>query len=60
MRLEEIATGASLDGVEPSSVVTVIAAIPIPPSSLQLVCRVPEGALRERLLSRADLFGGKK
>ena len=54
MKLEEIATGASLEGVEPSSVVTVVAAILIPPSSLQLVYRQPDGALRERLISRAE------
>ncbi len=54
MKLEEISTGASLEGVEPTSVVTVVAAIALPPDSLQLVYRLPDGALRERLLSRAD------
>ncbi len=54
MKLEEISTGASLDGVEPTSVVSVVAAILIPPDALQLVYRLPDGALRERLLSRAD------
>ena len=54
MKLEDITGGASLEGVEPASVVTVVAAIAIPPSSLQLVYRLPDGALRERLLSRAD------
>lgn len=54
LKLEEITSGASLEGVEPSSVVTVVAAIQIPPSSLQLVYRLPDGGLRERLLTRAD------
>jgi superfamily II DNA or RNA helicase len=54
LNLEDIKAGASLDGVEPSSVVTVVAAIAIPPDSLQLVYRLPDGSLRERLLSRAD------
>jgi superfamily II DNA or RNA helicase len=54
MKLEEISSGASLEGVEPSSVVTVVAAVALPPDSLQLVYRLPDGALRERLLSRAD------
>ena len=54
MKLEEITNGASLEGVEPQAVVTVVAAIAIPPSSLQLVYRLPDGTLRERLLSRAD------
>jgi hypothetical protein len=34
LKLEEITTGASLEGVEPSSVVTAVAAIVIPPNSL--------------------------
>jgi superfamily II DNA or RNA helicase len=54
VRLEDVKAGASIDGVEPSSVVTVVAAISIPPNSLQLVYRLPDGALRERLLSRDD------
>jgi superfamily II DNA or RNA helicase len=54
LKLEEITNGASLEGVEPSIVVTVVAAIAIPPDSLQLIYRLPDGALRERLLSRAD------
>jgi hypothetical protein len=54
LKLEGIKNGASLEGVEPSTVVTVVAAIAIPPDSLQLVYRLPDGALRERLLSRAD------
>jgi putative DNA methylase len=36
VRLEDVTAGASLQGVEPSSVVTVVAAIAIPPSSLLL------------------------
>ena len=54
MKLEEITNGASLEGVEPSIVVTVVAAFTIPPDSLQLIYRLPDGALRERLLSRAN------
>lgn len=54
LKLEEIKSGMSLEGVEPSSVVTVVAAIAIPPASLQLVYRLPSGELRERLLTRPD------
>jgi hypothetical protein len=54
LKLEEVTSGASLEGVEPATVVTVVAAIAIPPDSLQLIYRLPDGALRERLLSRAD------
>lgn len=54
MKLEDISSGASLEGVEPSNVVTVVAAIPLASDSLQLVYRLPDGSLRERLLSRVD------
>lgn len=54
VKLEDISPGATLDGVEPSTAVTVVAAISIPPNSLQLVYRLPDGALRERLLARSD------
>ncbi len=54
MKLEEITSGANLEGVEPATVVAVVAAIPIPPASLQLVYRLPDGTLRERLLGRTD------
>ncbi len=54
MKLEDIAVGVSLEGVEPSNVVTVVAAIALPPDALQLVYRLPDGALRERLVSRSD------
>ena len=54
MKLEELTPGVNLEGIEPSSIVTVVAAIPLPPDSLQLIYRLPDGALRERLLSRTD------
>jgi superfamily II DNA or RNA helicase len=54
MKLEEVTAGASIEGVEPGSVVSVVAAIPIPPDALQLIYKLPDGTLRERLLARAD------
>src|SRR5262249_48850151 len=54
VKLGEIASGASLEGVEPAAIVTVVAASPIPPASIQLVYRLPDGTLRERLFSQAD------
>jgi hypothetical protein len=54
MKLEDIAGGLSLEGVEPTGVVTVVAAVPIPPDSVQLVYRLADGGLRERLLGRVD------
>ena len=51
MKLEEIVRGVSLDGIEPTSVVTVSAAEMIGADSLQLVYKLPSGDLRERLLT---------
>ena len=51
MRLEEMTAGASLDDVEPARVVTVVAVVPIPPDAVQLIYRLPDGTLRERLLN---------
>ncbi|MCG5052817.1 MAG: DUF3883 domain-containing protein [Myxococcales bacterium] len=54
MKLEELTNGMSLEGIEPRGVVTVVAAVSIPPDSVQLVYRLADGGLRERLLGRAD------
>ncbi|NEJ60789.1 DUF3883 domain-containing protein [Rhizobium leguminosarum] len=54
MRLEEIASGNSLTGIEPSHVVTVVAAIPIGEGAIQLIYRTPDGQMKERMLGRAD------
>lgn len=54
MRLEEITTGASLAGVEPTQIVSVVATVPLAEGSLQLIYRTPDGQMKERLLGRAD------
>ncbi len=54
MRLEEIVRGASLDGVEATCVVTVSAVNKIGPDSFELIYKLPDGTMRERLLGRAD------
>lgn len=54
MRLEDISTGASLAGIEPTQVVFVVATVPLAEGSIQLIYRTPDGAMKERLLSRAD------
>jgi SNF2 family DNA or RNA helicase len=54
VKLEDIKNGASLEGVEPPSIVSVVAAIPMGPDSLRLVYQLPDGAIRDRILSRAD------
>lgn len=54
LKLEDIKTGISLEGIEPELIITVVAPIPIPPDSVQIIYRLPNGTLRERLLGRAD------
>ena len=54
MRLEDITAGLSLSGVEPTHLVTVVATVPHGDGALQLIYRMPDGAMKERLLGRAD------
>jgi superfamily II DNA or RNA helicase len=54
MTLEQISVGLDLAGVEPVHVVKVVAAQPMGDGALLLIYRMPDGALKERLLSRAD------
>ena len=54
MRIEELSAGNSLVGIEPSSVVSVVAVIPITEDSVTLIYKTPDGTLKERLLNRAD------
>jgi superfamily II DNA or RNA helicase len=53
LNLEDIKTGVSLVGVEPGLVVTVAAVVPIGADALQVFFKLPDGALRERLITRA-------
>src|SRR6266568_2811048 len=54
MKLEDITTGASLSGIEPSEIVAVVATVPHGDGALQLIYRTPDGAMKERLLGSAD------
>lgn len=54
MRLEELASGQGLSGIEPTDVVSVVALVPLAEGSVQLIYRTPDGAMKERLLGRAD------
>jgi len=54
MRLEEITTGSNLAGIEPNHIVSVVATVPVGEGSIQLIYRTPDGAMKERLLARAD------
>jgi superfamily II DNA or RNA helicase len=54
MILEEIKSGLSLSGIEPRQIVTAVAVVPLGEGSVQLIYRTPDGAMKERLLSRGD------
>jgi hypothetical protein len=54
MKIEELAAGQSLSGIEPAEIVSVVALVPLAEGSVQLIYRTPDGAMKERLLGRAD------
>ena len=54
MKLSSIQAGMSLVGVEPTLIVSVIAAVKISEAALTLVYRLPDGSIKERLLTDAD------
>src|SRR3989442_9802286 len=54
MKLQEITTGLSLSGVEPTQIVNVVTTVPLGDGAVQLIYRTPDGQIKERLLSRAD------
>jgi superfamily II DNA or RNA helicase len=54
MTLSSIQAGMSLVGVEPTQIVSVIAAVKISDAALQIVYRLPDGSIKERLLSDSD------
>lgn len=54
MKIEELAQGQSLSGVEPSEVVTVVAIVPLGEGSVQIIYRTPDGSMKERMLGRVD------
>lgn len=54
MKLEDLAPGQSLSGIEPTDIVSVVALVPLAEGSVQLIYRRPDGAMKERLLGRPD------
>ena len=54
MRIEDITTGSSLTGLEPATLATVIAVVPIAEGAVQVIYKTPDGTLKDRLLGRAD------
>src|SRR5438094_643505 len=54
MKLEEITAGLCLSGIEPTQIVNAVATVPLGDGAVQLIYRMPDGVMKERLLSRAD------
>ena len=54
LKLADIQVGVNLDGIEPNRVVTVAGVAPVGSDAIQLFYKLPDGALRERLLSASD------
>lgn len=54
LKLEDLQPGMPLVGLEPASVATIAAVVPIGDGSVQVFYRTPDGTTKERLLGRAD------
>lgn len=55
MLLTDLKSGLSLIGLEPSVIVSVIAAVPIGEGAIQIIYRLPSGTMRERLVTSVDV-----
>jgi superfamily II DNA or RNA helicase len=53
--IEDIKPGLSVTGLEPGMIVTVIAAVPIGADAAQVIYKLPDGTIRERLIGAADI-----
>ena len=54
LKLEDLQPGMPLVGLEPTSVATIAAVVPIGEGSVQVFYRTPDGTTKERLLGRSD------
>jgi superfamily II DNA or RNA helicase len=54
LKLEELKTGISLVGIEPTLVATIIAVVPIADGAVQVIYKTPDGTIKDRLLGHAD------
>jgi Type III restriction enzyme, res subunit len=57
LSLAELKPGQSLVGLEPDRVAVVVAVLPIAADAVQVVYKTPDGTLKDRLLTSADLAG---
>ena len=55
IRLEDIRPGLPLTGLEPGMIVSVVAAVPIGTGAAQVIYKLPDGTIRERLVGAADI-----
>lgn len=54
MQLAELKSGIALMGLEPELVCTVAAVVPIAEGAVQVIYKLPDGSMKERLLSTSD------
>ena len=54
MKLEDLEAGTSLAGIEPTLVATLIAVVTIGDGAVQVIYKIPDGTIKDRLLGRAD------
>jgi superfamily II DNA or RNA helicase len=54
IQLENLKPGISLVGIEPTLIATVVAVVPIGDGAVQILYKIPEGTIKDRLLGRAD------
>jgi superfamily II DNA or RNA helicase len=54
MQLAQLTAGLALVGLEPELVSTIVAVVPIAEGTVQVIYRLPDGTIKERLLSAAD------
>lgn len=54
VKLEDLAPGQTLVGIEPSVLATVVAVVPIAEGTVQVIYKRPDGTLKDRLLNRSD------
>jgi SNF2 family DNA or RNA helicase len=54
MRLEDLTAGRAINGLEAAVIGNVVSVVRIAEGAVQVIYRTPDGALKERLLNRAD------
>lgn len=52
--INQLSPGISLAGIEPSLIVQIVAALPVTENVVTIIYRLPDGNIRERLLTEAD------